>query len=53
MTNVCKLNFNITCEVHDECARDLGEDLAVWLKESWFNGEDVLDVEFVDYKVIL
>lgn len=53
MTNVCKLNFDVTVEVHDECAEDLGKDLATFLKESWFNGEDVLDVEFVDYKVIL
>ena len=48
-----KLNFDVTVECHDELASDLGKDLAVWLKESWFNGEDVLDVEFIDYKVIL
>ncbi len=53
MTNICKLSFEITCNVHDENAEDLGKDLAVWLRESWFNGEDVLDVEFIDYKVIL
>ncbi len=53
MTNLVKLNFDVTCHVHDECARDLGEDLARWLRESWFNGEDVIDVEFIDYKVIL
>jgi len=34
-------------------ASDLGYDLAKWLRESWFNGEDVLDVEFKDYKVLL
>lgn len=53
MVNLIKLNFDITVECHDELAKDLGEDLALWLKESWFNGEDVLDVEFIDYKVIL
>ena len=53
MVNLVKLNFNITVECHDELAKGLGEDLAVWLKESWFNGEDVLDVEFIDYEVIL
>ena len=53
MVNLVKLNFDITVECHDELSSDLGKDLAVWLKESWFNGEDVLDVEFIDYKVIL
>ena len=53
MTNLCKLNFKVTCHVHDECAEDLGKDLARFLKESWFNGEDVLDVEFIDYEVVL
>ena len=53
MTNLIKLNFDITVECHEESANDLGEDLARWLRESWFNGEDVIDVEFIDYKVIL
>lgn len=52
MTNTCKLHFTITCYVHDECADELGKDLAKWLLESWFNGEDVIDVEYVDYDVI-
>ena len=52
MTNVIKLNFDIVIKCENKCASDLGKDLASWLKESWFNGEDVLDVEFVDYKVI-
>lgn len=52
MTNVCKLTFEVTCHVHDECADDLGKDLARWLKESWFNGEDVLDVEYIKYNII-
>lgn len=53
MVNLVKLNFDITVECHDENANDLGEELANWLFTSWFNGEDVLDVEFIDYKVIL
>ena len=53
MVNLIKLKFDVTVEVHDECAESLGKDLAVFLKESWFNGEDVLDVEFVDYTVVL
>ena len=47
-----KLNFDITIECHDESADELGKDMAFWLEESWFNGEDVLDVEFMGYKVI-
>ena len=34
MVNLVKLNFDVTVECHDECASDLGKDLAVWLKES-------------------
>ena len=52
MVNLVKLNFNILCYVHDECADDLGKDLALFLRESWFNGEDVLDVEYIDYEVV-
>lgn len=53
MTNLCKLHFNIICYVHDECAEELGKNLAVFLQESWFNGEDVLEVEYIDYEVLL
>ena len=53
MTNVCKLTFEVTCHVHDENADDLGKDLAAWLKESWFNGEDVLDVEYIKHDIIV
>ena len=38
---------------HINFADDRGKNLAEWLKESWFNGEDVLDVEFKDYEVLL
>lgn len=53
MTNICKLKFEVTCHVHDECADDLGNDLAKFLEESWFNGEDVLEVEYKGHDVIL
>ena len=53
MTNLCKLHFMVTVQVHSECADDLGDDLAVFLKESWFNGEDVLDVEYSGHDVVL
>lgn len=52
MANLLKLNFNITVECQEESAKDLGRDLAVFLRESWFNGEDVLNVEFVSYEVL-
>ena len=52
MVNLVKLHFNIMCYVHDECVDDLGHDLAMWLKEEWFNGEDMIDVEYVDYEII-
>ena len=52
MTNTCKLHFTITCYVHDECADDLGKDLVKFLEESWFNGEDVLEVEYIDHEVL-
>ena len=48
----CKLTFDITCRIDDSYADELGEELSVWLLESWFNGEDVLDVEFKGYEVI-
>lgn len=53
MTNVCKLIFEVECNVHDECADDLGKDLAIFLLESFLNGEDVIDVKYKGHKVIL
>lgn len=52
MTNICKLHFTITVHVHDELADDLGKDLAVFLLESWTNGEDIIDVEYESHDVI-
>lgn len=42
----------VACYVHDENAKELGEELALFLQESWFNGEDVLEVEFEDYDIV-
>lgn len=47
MTDLIALKFSIMCECPEEEAQDLGEDLAAFLQESFFNGEDVLTVEFV------
>lgn len=46
MTNVIKLHFKLMVECQEELADGLREDLDKWLLESWFNGEDVLDVVF-------
>jgi len=51
MTNVCSLTFEVICYVHDENADDLGKDLAKFLEESWFNGEDILEVNYLDHSV--
>ena len=52
MTNLVAMHFIVKCYVHDENAKELGKELALWLQESWFNGEDVLEIEFDDYDVI-
>ena len=52
MTNICKLIFGVSCNVHSECADELGGDLARFLEESWFNGEEVLEVEYLTYVVV-
>lgn len=51
-SNLVAMHFTIKCYVHDEDAKELGEELALWLQESWFNGEDVLEVEFDDYEIV-
>lgn len=53
MTNLCELKFVVGCHVHSECADDLGEDLAKFLEESWFNGEDMVYVEYKGHDVKL
>ena len=52
MTNLVAMHFVVKCYVHDENAKELDEELALWLQESWFNGEDVLEVEFEDYDIV-
>ena len=44
------LFFKVTVDVEEDSVESLGRDLAAFLRESWFNGEDVLDVEFTGYK---
>lgn len=51
MTNV-KLKFEVSVKCDSDVADDLGKDLAAWLLESWFNGDDVIDVEYAGYDVI-
>ena len=52
MTNLVAMHFIVKCYVHDENAKELGEELALFLQESWFNGQDVLEVEFEDYDIV-
>ena len=49
---LCKLNFEITVNVQDEPVDELGNELATFLQESWFNGEDVLEVKYKNHKPI-
>ena len=46
MTNIVKLHFEITCECDGDCD-ELGRELATFLQESWFNGEDILEIKYV------
>lgn len=39
------LKFEIIVDVDENQATDLGGELAFFLQESWFNGEDVLEVK--------
>lgn len=53
MTNLVVLHFDVAVLVHSECADDLGKELAVFLQESFFNGEDVLEVEYKGHNVLM
>ena len=46
------LNFGIICDVDYEDAEDLCRDLSLFLQESWFNGEDVLEVKCKGVEVL-
>ena len=45
------LIFIVDVEVDPNDVDGLGEDMATFLKESWFNGEDVFDVSYVGRKI--
>ena len=53
MTNLCKLHFDITVNVHSEYADYLGKDIAHDILCEMFNGEDVLEVEYNGHDLIL
>lgn len=42
-----KFELNVKCE--KEYADELGEDLAIFLMESFFNGEDYLQVNYTGH----
>lgn len=52
---ITRFNFDIIVDVDDlsESITDLGVALAEWLRESWFNGEDVCEVVFKGYEQII
>lgn len=52
MTNLCKLKLNISIYIADELADDFGKELAVFLRESFFNGEDVFEVDYAGHDVL-
>ena len=49
----CKLHFSITVECDSNSADDLGKDLAIFLQESFFNGEDVVEVVYTGHDIII
>lgn len=52
MVETCNLKFKMSCKLESEYADEIGKDLAVFLRESFFNGEDVLDVKYCGHEVI-
>ena len=42
-----KLLFSVSVDIEASESDELGEDLAVFLRESFFNGEDVIEVDYV------
>ena len=48
----CKLHFSVTVECDNNSADDLGKDLAIFLQESFFNGEDIVEVEYNGHDVL-
>ena len=50
MTEIA-LKFDVIIEYEKEHADELGKELAVFLEESFFNGEDVLNVKYVGHEL--
>jgi hypothetical protein len=53
MVNIVKLVFELTVECKYEYADELGRDIAHDLLNSWDNGEDYLDWEFKESKLVI
>lgn len=52
MTEI-NLHFDVIVNVEEVSEiDDLGNELAIFLAESFFNGEDVLEVEYVGHNVM-
>ena len=41
------LRFEVECETDRLDIADLGEEMAIFLQESIFNGEDIIDVRYI------
>lgn len=52
MSNVCELKFGVFINIESEYADDLGKELAAFLQETFFNGEDVVEVSYLGHEVI-
>ncbi|MEE1227164.1 MAG: hypothetical protein UHM08_08705 [Bacteroidales bacterium] len=48
-----KLLFSVLVEIDPAYSDELGNDLSNFLQESFFNGEDVCDVEYIGQKIML
>ena len=45
-----KLKFSVLCEC--DSPDEVGKELAIFLQESWFNGDEVLEVDYNGYEVV-
>ena len=41
------LTFEVAVDCDDESADEFGDEMAHWLEDSWFNGEDIVGVSYV------
>ena len=53
MTEKVELFFKMTCEVSPELADELGKDIAHDLLCEIYNGENVVEWDYVTHKVIM